>query len=176
MICPQYLGCPSHGAKFTKMGNCHFCGADGMVAYNTAPSHLISGHSRLFHFISYVMSCHIIWHDMCHVMLSYIMSYFLPCVICGMPCHVILYPCHASEVISYMLQCDYITVTADARHLINAYYLFIYLLFMSKLSCHIMLYYVRGFILWHVMAYVMCHVTHHVIHHAICHICIRYYV
>ncbi len=81
-----------------------------------------------------------------------------------MSCHII--SCHVSKVISYMLQCDYNTVTADARHLINAYYLFIYyLLFMSQLSCHIMLYHVPDLMLWHVMAYVMCYVTHHVIHY-----------
>ncbi len=91
LICSQCLGCPSYGAKFKKMCNCHVCGADVVVAYNTAPSHLILGHSMLFHFISYVMSYHIIWHDMYHVMLSYIMSYFLHCVICGMSSHVILY-------------------------------------------------------------------------------------
>ncbi len=141
------------------MCNCHFCGADGVVVYNTAPSHLISGHSMLFHFIScHVMSHHMTWHVSCNVILYY--------VIFPTMCHIVL--CHVTEVISYVLKCDYITVTADARHLINAYYLFIYYLCPS---CHVILFYIMSQIwcygmLWHmpcvmlhIMSYIMLCVT-----------------
>ncbi len=121
------------------------------------------------------MSHHMAWYVSCNIILYYVIFHTMCYMWYVMSCHII--SCHVSEVISYMLQCDYITVTAGARRLINGYYLFIdYLLFMSQLSCHIMLYHVPDFMLWHVMACAMCHVTHYIIHHAMCHICVRYNV
>ncbi len=152
--------------------SCHFVGLMGwVVAYNKAPSHLISGHSMLFHFISYVMSHHMTCHVSCNVILYYVIFPTMCHMWYVMSCHIVL--CHVTEVISYMLQCDYITVTADSRHIINSYYLIIFIIFYlcpsrhviscyiscpSQVSYHGMLWHMPCVML-HIMSYIMLCVT-----------------
>ncbi len=142
--------------------SCHFVGLMGwVVAYNKAPSHLISGHSMLFHFISYVMSHHMTCHVSCNVILYYVIFHVSYVV-----CHVMSY---------YIMSCDWSHFVHAAMWLYHSYsrcqahykcLLFFYLFIIYYLcpSCHVISYYIscpsqvsyHG-MLWH-MPCVMLHI------------------
>ncbi len=140
----SFMGCSGHLCAEGEGGG------RGGTKYSILTCNFMSFHlfqEMLFHAIScHIMSCHI-WHGMCHVMLSCIMSYFLPCVICDMPYH----------VMSYFM--SYHIISCPRYHVISYY-------IMSWVSCH-------G-ILWH-MPCVMLHVMSYIML-AMCHTCVTNYV